>query len=166
MKEIWKPIDGYEGLYTINSFGTVKNAKEKEKIPFVTTDGYFRVTLSKNGKRRHHLVHRLVAIAFVPNPENWPIINHKDENKQNNSADNLEWCSYKYNINYGNHNQNRGAGRKVLQFKFDGEFVASYRSTREAERITGICSSNIGLCCKGSSRYKHAGGFKWKYADE
>jgi hypothetical protein len=110
MKELWKSIEGYEGLYEISDLGNVKilerkrpNGKlYKEKIMRANARGnYAEVSLYKDGKATHHLVHRLVAEAFIPNPDNLPQVNHRDENKKNNCVDNLEWCTAKYNCNYG-----------------------------------------------------------------
>ena len=115
--EIWKDIPEYEGLYQISTLGRVKSlgyigcnqtgkswSHNRELImkPEIINDGYYRIGLSKNGKRRHYLVHRLVAKAFIPNPNNLYCINHKDENKANNSVSNLEWCTQSYNNSYGN----------------------------------------------------------------
>ena len=103
MEEIWKDIEGYEGLYKISNMGRVKSIKfNKEKILFLQKDkyGYLRVGLRKMGKLKNYFVHRLVAEAFIPNPNNLPIVNHKDENKQNNCVENLEWCTVKYNNSY------------------------------------------------------------------
>lgn len=100
-----KWINGYEGLYQIDIYGNVysckrNTAKGGKLIPQVTS-GYFRVALSKNGIIKRCFVHRLVAEAFRPNPNNYPQVNHKDENRQNNCVDNLEWCTQLYNVNYG-----------------------------------------------------------------
>lgn len=110
MKEIWKDIKEYEGLYQISNLGNVKSLpkmvgfrKRKEKIlkTYYDKNGYVKVILCKENKTRFLSVHRLMAEAFIPNPNNFPQINHKDENKQNNNLENLEWCTCKYNINYG-----------------------------------------------------------------
>lgn len=116
-REIWKNIEGYEGLYQVSNLGRIKrleryyycghrNEQKKyipEQImrPYITTKGYVRIDLSNGGVRKRFLIHRLVATAFLPNPKNLPQVNHKDENKTNNCADNLEWCTNDYNINYG-----------------------------------------------------------------
>ena len=104
MEEIWKDIQGYEGLYRVSNLGRVKSfhkAKEHILSPGKDKDGYFQVQLYKNGINKMRKVHRLVAQAFISNPNNLPQINHKDENKQNNNVDNLEWCTNEYNHNYG-----------------------------------------------------------------
>ena len=110
-EEIWKDIIGYEGLYQVSSYGRVRsldrydsrNCFRKKRILKLCANrlGYLKVGLWSNGKVKHHLVHRLVAEAFIPNPNNLPIINHIDENPSNNNVDNLEWCTAKYNMNYG-----------------------------------------------------------------
>ena len=97
-----KDINGYEGLYRIDDHGNVYSIKSNKQISyFIRNNGYKRVTLFKNGKSKNISIHRLVAIAFIPNPNDLPQVNHKDENKLNNNVDNLEWCSSKYNANYG-----------------------------------------------------------------
>ena len=106
MIEIWKDIQNYEGLYQISNQGSIRSLLRSGKCkrylkPYITSDGYARVILSKNGKLKSHKIHRLVAETFIPNPDNLPQINHKDEHKLNNCVDNLEWCTAKYNINYG-----------------------------------------------------------------
>ena len=112
--EIWKDIRGYEGIYKISSYGRVWSLKRKgvvkEKILSQTynNNGYLRISLNKNNKSKSILVHRLVAQSFIPNPNNLPCVNHKDENKLNNQVDNLEWCTHKYNNNYGTIKQRSG----------------------------------------------------------
>ena len=106
--EIWKDIEGYEGLYQISSYGRIKSLRDhhgnyREKILKQGTrkDGYKNTALSKDGKLKTYSVHRLVAAAFLDNPNNYPCVNHKDEQKYNNYVENLEWCTSKYNCNYG-----------------------------------------------------------------
>ena len=111
MKVVWKDIKGYEGIYQISNFGEVirlrsydsRNHLRNSKIlkQRTTSDGYLQLGLHKNGKETKYLVHRLVAEAFLPNPDNLTEVNHIDENKQNNCISNLEWCTHKYNTNYG-----------------------------------------------------------------
>ena len=114
-------------------------------------------------------VHRLVAEAFIPNPLGLPEVNHIDEDKTNNRADNLEWCTHLENSNYGSRPTRIGEkhingkrSRSVSQFTLNGEFVATYPSMREAERQTGFAAGNIWYAING--RYSHAYGYKWKYA--
>lgn len=100
MKEEWKEIKGYENKYWISNYGRIKNNKKIMK-PMIATNGYLIACLWKNNKQRKIIIHRLVAKAFLPNPNNYTDINHKDENKQNNKVENLEWCTHLYNMNYG-----------------------------------------------------------------
>lgn len=99
----WRAIPGYEGLYEVSDFGSVRSLfrYKKQLKPSKQSNGYLSVDLFKEKRRKHCLIHRLVAMAFIPNPENLPQINHKDENRTNNTVENLEWCSAKYNMNYG-----------------------------------------------------------------
>ena len=122
MKEIWKDIENFEGLYQVSNLGNdrsldrIKNQfngyyysnriyKGKILKPAISKNGYLRVLLQANGIKKNCCIHRLVAETFIPNIDNLPIINHKDENKLNNQVDNLEWCTQSYNINYGNRNK-------------------------------------------------------------
>lgn len=181
------PIKGFSH-YEIDEQGRVySRISNRELHPSLDNNGYAGVELiSDEGISKRILVHRLVALAFIPNPNNYPIINHKDENKRNNNVDNLEWCTYKYNVNYGNCQKKireakersgfyqterlkdiaRKNGSKVskpvLQFTKEGEFVASYPSGAAAARATGCDHSHILECCHGR-RYKTAGGYVWKF---
>ena len=111
MIEEWRPIEGYEGLYEVSSYGRVRSLDKYDsmnrflrgRILRLFTDGlgYLRAQLYSNSKRKSFLVHRLVAQAFIPNPDNLPQVNHRDENPSNDNVDNLEWCDGKYNVNYG-----------------------------------------------------------------
>lgn len=115
--EEWKDIKGYEGLYQVSNLGRVRSLSRyvKHRTIYILKGkllkqrtrgkGYLAVTLCKNSKLKHYYVHRLVAEAFIPNPNNLPQVNHKDENKSNNCVDNLEWCDDKYNTNYGTRNE-------------------------------------------------------------
>lgn len=112
--EIWKPVVGYEGLYEVSNLGKIRNIKlNKYKSPTKTSNGYMRIGLNKNGDGKLFFVHRLVADAFLSNPDNLPCINHKDEDKTNNSVDNLEWCDWLYNNNYGTMKE------RMIQTKID-----------------------------------------------
>lgn len=178
MEEIWKYIKEYPN-YMISSYGRIKslgnNKTRKEKIlkPKKKRNGYLQVHLSKNGKLKSFQIHRLVAEAFIPNPNNYPQINHKDENKGNNVVSNLEWCTAKYNSNYGSLNERKSQTLKgntnqkkrcVLQYTINGDFIKEYFSIKEAENETNIAATNIGKCCRGL--FKQMGGFKWRYKEE
>ena len=119
MEEVWKDIEGYEGMYQVSNLGRVKSLERyyvscrgltqllHEKIlkQYIKKTGYVHIVLCKNGVHKTYLLHRIVASAFLPNPDNLPQINHKDENQLNNTVSNLEWCTSSYNINYGNRTQ-------------------------------------------------------------
>lgn len=200
IKEEWKDIEGYEGLYQISNYGRVKSLKrecwngkawftKKEKILkcIIRKDGYARVCLCKDGKTKDVLVHRLVAIAFIPNPNNLPQVNHKDENKEKNHVSNLEWCDSSYNANYGtrveratkNKPNMKGennpmygkigelapTSKKIVQLTLEGEFVKIWESIRQASLELGLNKSSIGKCCIGI-RLKKTGGFKWMYYED
>ena len=125
---------------------------------------------SIEGKMKSFTVHRLVSLAFIPNPDNLPEVNHKDECKTNNNVSNLEWCSKSYNINYGTRNERCGEknlnrkdqSRPVKQFTKDGRFITDYPSIAEAERQTGFDQTAISKCCNG--KQKSAYGYIWRYA--
>lgn len=182
--EIWKPVVGYEGLYECSNMGRVKSLDRidcrnhfiKGKIISLNKrkGEYLSVSLCKNGKIKTVSVHRIVAQAFIPNPNNLPMINHKDENPSNNCVDNLEWCDAKYNMNWGNINIKRaeslGYGKDnpfsipILQFDKNGNFIKEWASTMDVQRELHIQHSNIIKCCKKKKNNKSAGGYKWGYA--
>lgn len=158
--EIWKDIEGYEGLYQVSNEGRVKSVRRNVILtPSSNGIGYLHVVLSIDGKQKTFYVHRLVAEAFIPNLDNLPEINHKDENKANNSTENLEWCHHKYNSNYGT----RKFGikpKKVYQFTLDGLLVNVWDSTHECGRHE-YKQQGVSACCRGIlKQYK---GFKWSY---
>ena len=176
--EIWKVVDDYEGLYEVSNYGNVRSVDRMETLPNGTvrrrngcilkqkfaSNGYLKCNLSKNAKEKTASVHRLVAQAFIPNPNNLPEVNHRDEDKTNNCAENLEWCSHLYNMRFGTAIQ-RGAEKQstpVLQIDKDtNEVIAEYPSTAEAGRQLKIWQGNISNCCRG--RYKTTGGYKFVY---
>ena len=167
-EEIWCPIKGYEGLYEVSDKGRVRSMKfGKERIlsPGKLQNGYLRVNFCKNGEKKNLLVHRLVAQAFIPNPDNMTEVNHKDEDKDNNSVQNLEWCDRKYNVNYGNRNQmvSMKLSKPILQYTKSGEFVREWKSTYDVERNLGYFHNSISYCCNGKN--KSAYGYVWKYKD-
>lgn len=175
---MWKDVKNFEGLYQVSDDGQVKSVKRikrnnagyqevNERIRKLTPDkdGYLRVCLSKNNKHYLRTVHRLVAEAFIPNPDNYPVINHKDENKQNNNVENLEWCTVRYNTLYGEGMLKMAMtqGKVVEQLK-NNKVINEYYSTYEASRQTGVPQPNIHKVCSGKRRT--AGGYEWRYKDE
>lgn len=165
IKEYWKPVVGYEGLYMVSNWGRVKsmnyNHSGKERIMKLHPNdrGYLYVELWKNNKRKTFRVHRLVAEAFLPNPYNLPMINHRDENKSNNNVNNLEWCDCKYNNTYGTRIER--CSKPVVQYTLDGQFVKVWKGAKQAEREGGFSLKGISMCCKGKQKYHK--GFIWKY---
>lgn len=162
--EQWKDIKGYEG-YQVSDWGRVKNLKfGRERIlKGRKARGYLYVGLYQDGKQVIKKVHRLVAEAFLENPQNLPQVNHKDEDKTNNSVENLEWCDSKYNNNYGTANQRRTEklSRRVDQIDMiTSEVIHQWKSTRECGR-NGFNQSAVGKCARGE-RKTHKG-FIWKY---
>lgn len=175
MTENWKDVAGYEGLYQISNLGHVRSlwfGKVRILKLLDNGDGYLRVRLYRNEKARRLYVHRLVAEAFISNPLNLPVINHKDENPKNNAVDNLEWCTQKYNINYGTCRTKISAKLKgryingplakaVLQYDKSGNLIKEWPSTIEVQRQTGFAQSSISECCQG--KRKSAYGYIWHY---
>lgn len=158
--------------------GRVFHYPEKEVTYYKDHGGYLTSCLGRtiNGKQVKVNIkqHRLVAIAFLPNPQNLPQVNHKNEDKTDNRVENLEWCDDRYNVNYGTRNQrankkkyNRGSKlmpeRPVVQMDMEGKVIKEYLSIREATRETGVEHSCICRCCTGERNAKSAGGFKWSY---
>ena len=161
MAEQWKDICGYEGLYQVSTSGKIKGLKrhyatEKIRKPIKGNHGYLQVMLSKDGERKTFLVHRLVAEAFIQNPNGFAFVNHKDQNRHNNEAENLEWCNAQYNTDYS-------VSKCVSQYDKLGNLVRVWKSTKEVERKLGISNGNISGCCRG--KLKTAGGYVWRYND-
>lgn len=181
--EEWRDIEGYEGLYQVSNEGRVKslnyNKTKKEKILKPTSNrGYLMVNLHNEGRKKYCQIHRLVANAFIENPNNLPQVNHKDEDKTNNHVENLEWCDSSYNCNYGTRNQkisekglNKKNSKTVYQYTLDGELVNVYPSTKECGR-QGFYDANVSHCCNGGYfsqkrgkwiNYKTFKGYRWSY---
>lgn len=145
MEEEWRPVKGYEGLYEVSNMGRVKSLHRSQIIilkQHVDHSGYMHVCLNKDGTPNTKRVHRLVAIAFIQNPNNYEIVNHKDGNKKNNTVDNLEWCTQSYNIKHAYHNSlmNRNKQKKiVILYKRYGK----YDSITEASEALGVTSGAL-----------------------
>ena len=173
MEETWKDVVGFDGLYQVSNLGNVKNKNGRLLKPQQRRHGYLSVWLygkdhlrGRNGKA--FSIHRIVAEAFLLNPNNLLEVNHKDENKQNNCVDNLEWCSHKENSNHGTRGKRIGAANKngkqskaVYQYLPDGTLVGTYPSMAEMQRQTGYCKGNIWKQMNGI--YKTAYGYVWAH---
>lgn len=157
-KVILKSVPEYEGLYVADNYGNIYNAKTMRKLKLCESHhGYKRIMLFKNGKGKTFAVHRIIATLFVDNPHNFSEVNHKSENTSDNSAENLEWCTRKYNINYGNRLDK--FMMKTVQKDLSGNIIAEYKSQAEASKQTGISQGSISNACSG--RCKTAGGYIW-----
>ncbi len=172
-KEIWKAIKGYEGYYEISNYGRVKSLQNRQynfktqQVEIIKREkilksskvkrGYYAISLVKNGESKSFYIHRLIAIAFIKNEFNKPVINHIDENKENNNIDNLEWCTQKENIQkYGN--------IKIKQYDKKGNLIKIWNGLNETARKLNLQASKICLCCQG--KRKSTGGYVWRYGDE
>ena len=186
MEEVWKDIQGYEGIYQVSNLGNVRSVDRcvecvdsyrhyKGRIMRLNKrkNGYLDICLRRQDNKVRPLVHRLVAEAFIPNPEKLPCVNHKDENKENNRVDNLEWCTEAYNNNYGESHKQRSIhsssaaiknqSKPVLQYSLSGEYITEYYSAMEAGRKNNCRQSGISECCNG--KQKTAYGYIWRYKE-
>ncbi len=181
MVEVWKDIEGYEGRYQISNLGNVKSLMyrgkgcERNLTPKVNNCGRLWVELFLNGKKKQFLIHRLVAKAFIPNPQNLPQINHIDENTKNNCVENLEWCTGAYNIRYYHerhpdaarnrkHSQNyrRRVNIHIHQINASGCIINTWEDARTIAVETGFSQWSITQCCDGKRHTAY--GFRWQYA--
>ena len=169
MREEWVSIEGYDGAYEVSNFGRVRSFKFKQERILnqkPLTGGYLYVWLSKKNKAKAMRVHRLVAQAFVENPNGYEQVNHKDENVLNNRSDNLEWCSVQYNLRYGTRVKRVSEAKHKPVHQIDKKtqtIINTFPSIKEAAEKTGSNQSHIGACCRGV-RATH-NGFLWKFAE-
>lgn len=164
--EIWKPVVGFENLYKVSNLGNVKSIYryKKQLIPFKQKNGYLSVTIYKDGKKYFKLIHRLVAMAFIPNPLEKEQVNHIDEVKTNNQVENLEWMTSKENMNYGTARarSSKAQGKSVIQMTMDGEILNKFDTENETAITTGANRYKISAVINGHR--KSTGGFRWKKA--
>lgn len=165
MREKWRSVVGYEGLYEVSNFGRIRRIRIV--VQTRKKHGYMQVSLKDSGGARKSLrVHRIVAEAFIPNPEGKPQVNHRDENPENNRADNLEWATAAENTNYGGRTARaaakNGSKTPVLQIEPGTlKVIAEYPGQSAAAKATGIRVSCINACLRG--RQYRAGGYIWRY---
>ena len=184
--ETWKDIKGYEGLYQVSDAGNVRScdhvvknrsgmALKKGKIlaqANVDKTHYKKVTLYRNNVGKTFLVHRLVAMAFIDNPEGYEQINHIDENPSNNAMSNLEWCDAKYNVTYGSRTEKSIKKRTgtpvgeqaILQYSLTGELIQRFESAVKAAKAIGGDNSSICRCANGKNKTSY--GYYWKWATD
>lgn len=156
MIKIWKELDGYPN-YKISNMGEIYSVRYKRLLnPSMDKNGYLVVTLMFNKKRKTFFVHRLVAKTFLENPNNLPTVNHKDENKQNNRVDNLEYMTFKDNVRYSQ-------SKKVYQYDLNYNLIKVWDSVMDIERTLNINSGIISSCCNKRYRYKTSHNFIWSY---
>lgn len=173
MMEVWKDIENYEGIYQVSNYGRVRSLsrtiicggyprKLKGRIlnDNIDAHGYTYYFLYKDGISKRFKGHRLVAKAFIENPHNYNFINHKDENKRNNKATNLEWCNPTYNLNYGTRSQKYMKPIVMINPK-NGEVIRKFNSLKQAESELNISHSKISNVCYG--KRKTAGGYGWMF---
>lgn len=181
MEEAWKDIAGYEGLYQVSNFGRVKSLGRIDRfnkkwdarilIPHCVGKNYLAVGLCKDGVVKSRRVHRLVAEAFIPNPQGKPQVNHKDGNKGNNFASNLEWSTNSENQIHARKTglncltKNNRVHSKAVDYcnRHTGEVIGTFPSIAEAARVAAIPGSNISFCCKQQFMRYTAAGYAWKY---
>lgn len=167
--EVWKKIDGFDNYY-ISNYGRISNFNYRNTgnrillKPFITKTGYKQINLIDNNSNKvKKYIHRLVAEAFLPIPNNLSEINHIDEDKLNNKIDNLEWCNREYNINYGTRNERmaRSNSKSISQYDQNGNWIATYSSVKEAAKVNNLWKESISSAARG--KLFTTGGYIWRY---
>ena len=169
MEEIFKDIEGFEGLYVVSNLGRIKSLRKNIFLRSETNNvGYAIVFLTKNRKQHKFYVHRLVAKAFVPNANGYNEVNHLDEDKTNNASENLEWCTHIQNMRHGTIRKrigksqyNKSCSRCVLQSDMNGKPIKIWASALEAHRVLGFANSFITACCRG--KFSKCHNYKFEY---
>lgn len=166
--ELWLEVPGYETLYKVSNKGRIKSMTYNKilKQSFLNS-GYARIILCKEGKIKAFSVHRLVAIAFIPNPDNYRYVNHKDENKLNNCVENLEWCSAIQNLKHSNVietmlNASHKANEKTVLMFHKGKFIAEYESITKAAEAINTFQQHVTNCLYGKQKTTRGYSFKFK----
>ena len=160
--ETFVKVVGFEN-YEVSNLGKIRNIKSGKILkPQPDKDGYLRLGLYENNKKKKLFLHRVLATAFIDNPEGKPQVNHIDENKLNNDLSNLEWCTARENLVHGTRTKRAAEklSQKVIQLDLNDNVLNVFKSMRQAERETGIPNESISRCCNG--KLKSAGGFKWR----
>lgn len=191
MEEIWKDIECYEGIYQVSNLGRVRSLDRyyirphaRNGVPtryfkrgqIIAThperNKYINVVLKHEGTKKNFMVHRLVAKAFVPGYFEGADVNHKDCNRQNNQADNLEWMTRSDNLKYSNGGRasameqiHRSQRKPIIQMTMEGEFIREWPSIHAAHLALGLDSKSITGCCRGYYGNKSAGGYRWKFKE-
>ena len=189
MEEIWKDVEGYEGIYEVSNLGRVRSLDHKARHVsrmgrefevtykgrirklWANENGYLFATFKDNGKLKTYRVHRLVAEVFIPNPDNLPFINHKDENPSNNRVDNLEWCTHEYNVRYGTtimriRDTQLKRANAVLQLDMEGNVLGKFMSLERAAEAMGCSTQLIKRVCDNKPHCHTAKGYRWQWADK
>lgn len=155
-----KDIPGYEGLYAATEDGKIYSYKKKDFIdPHSYNNGYKQIQLHKDGKVKNYRWHRLIAMTFIPNPDNLPQVNHKDENKDNNRVENLEWCTQEHNINHGTRNERTSSKNKKRVRCIETEEI--FESVNAAAAKAGVCASTMSMHLHGHK--KSCAGLHWQF---
>ncbi|MCT3326802.1 endonuclease [Lacticaseibacillus paracasei] len=171
-KEIWKDIEGYEGLYQVSNMGRVRSLDRKDArehrikgkmlADCRTRCGYRMVGLHQGGNAKCWLIHRLVAMTFIPNPNGYLEINHKNEDKTDNVVPNLEWCTREYNNNYGTHNEHMAKALEQPIYVISGSGLRYFfRSSKKAAELLGLDGRSVSACLHGKQKHCHSFSFEW-----